>query len=205
MDAELKRTEIDSAPCCISPYTFAHSVALFESFPISPSETGDQRKSPPYQDLNLQIRILQFSINLFGCVDIIRVKRTTLFFPYITQKPMIKLIHLIFIFSSFISFTSRIGLSVFKPSLLQNKFIKIAPHVIDTILLLSGITLVIQGNWLAGEFGWIVSKFILLLAYIGLGVMAMRFSGVKRWVAFAAAVVCFISIFIIAITKNGFF
>jgi len=118
---------------------------------------------------------------------------------------MIKLIHLIFIFSSFISFTSRIGLSVFKPSLLQNKFIKIAPHVIDTILLLSGITLVIQGNWLAGEFGWIVSKFVLLLAYIGLGVMAMRFSGIKRWLAFVAAIICFISIFIIAITKNGFF
>jgi len=117
---------------------------------------------------------------------------------------MIKLIHIVFIFSSFISFTGRIALSVFKPSLLQNKLIKIAPHVIDTLLLLSGITLVVQGNWLAGEFGWIISKFILLLAYIGLGVMAMRCNGIKRWIAFAAAVACFISIFIIAITKQGF-
>jgi len=117
---------------------------------------------------------------------------------------MIKLIHLIFIFSSFISFIGRIGLSVFKPSLLQNKLIKIAPHVIDTILLVSGITLVIQGNWLNGEYGWILSKFVLLLGYIGLGVMAMRFGGAKRWIAFVAAITCFISIFIIAITKNGF-
>jgi len=117
---------------------------------------------------------------------------------------MIKLIHIVFIFSSFISFTGRIALSVFKPSLLQNKLIKIAPHVIDTLLLLSGITLVVQGNWLAGEFGWILSKFILLVAYIGFGVMAMRCSGIKRWIAFAAAVACFISIFIIAITKQGF-
>jgi uncharacterized membrane protein SirB2 len=117
---------------------------------------------------------------------------------------MIKLIHLIFIFSSLISFSGRMALSVFKPTLLQNKFIKIAPHVIDTLLLLSGITLVIQGNWLDGEFGWIISKLILLLGYIGFGVMAMRFTGIKRWIAFAAAFGCFIAIFITAITKNGF-
>lgn len=117
---------------------------------------------------------------------------------------MIKLIHLIFIFSSLISFSGRMALSVFKPSLLQNKFIKIAPHVIDTLLLLSGITLVIQGNWLDGEFGWIISKLILLLGYIGFGVMAMRFNGIKRWVAFVAAIGCFIAIFITGITKNGF-
>ncbi len=117
---------------------------------------------------------------------------------------MIKSIHLIFIFSSFISFTGRMALSVLKPSLLQNKFLKIAPHVIDTLLLLSGITLVFQGNWLNGEFGWIISKLILLLGYVAFGVMAMRFSGIKRWIAFTAAISCFIAIFITAITKNGF-
>lgn len=117
---------------------------------------------------------------------------------------MIKSIHLIFIFSSFISFTGRMTLSVIKPSLLQNKLIKVAPHVIDTILLISGITLVIQGNYLDREYGWIVSKLILLFGYIGFGVMAMRFVGTKRWIAFAAAIGCFIAIFITAITKNGF-
>ncbi|MCK4841469.1 MAG: SirB2 family protein [Methylococcales bacterium] len=117
---------------------------------------------------------------------------------------MIKLIHIIFIFTSFISFFSRVTLSVFKPAILQNKIIKIAPHVIDTILLVSGIVLVIQGNWLDGEFGWILSKFILLLCYIILGVMAMRLNGAKRWVAFAGAIACYVYIFIIAISKTGF-
>ncbi len=117
---------------------------------------------------------------------------------------MIKLIHLVFIFSSFISFTGRMALSVYKPSLLQNKLIKIAPHVIDTLLLISGITLVFQGNWLDGEFGWITSKLTLLLGYIGFGVMAMRLKGINRWVGFIAAITCFIAIFITAITKNGF-
>lgn len=117
---------------------------------------------------------------------------------------MIKSIHLIFIFSSFISFTFRIALSVFKPELLQNKLIKIAPHVIDTFLLISGFALVMQGNWLDGEYGWITSKFILLLGYIGFGVLAMRLKGINRWVSFIAAIACFIAIFITAITKNGF-
>jgi len=126
---------------------------------------------------------------------------------YFNQTPtthMIKLIHLIFIFSSFISFTGRIILSVAKPALLQNKIIKIAPHVIDTILLISGFTLVFQGNWMNGEYGWIISKFILLLGYVIFGVMAMRLSGINRWISFVAAITCFIAIFITAITKNGF-
>ncbi len=117
---------------------------------------------------------------------------------------MIKLIHIIFIFTSFASFIGRFSLSFLKPDLLQNKVIKIAPHVIDTILLLSGFTLVVQGNWMAGEHGWIISKFILLLAYIVFGVMAMRFKGSKRWFAFIAAISCFVYIFVIAITKQGF-
>ncbi len=117
---------------------------------------------------------------------------------------MIKLIHLIIIVTSFASFNARIAFSVFKPGILHNKIIKIAPHVIDTLLLLSGITLIFQGNWLAGEYGWIISKFILLLGYIAFGVMAMRMEGAKRWLAYTAAIACFVYIFVIAITKHGF-
>ncbi len=82
--------------------------------------------------------------------------------------------------------------------------LKITPHIIDTILLVSGIALVIQGRWLEGEFDWIQSKFILLLCYIVLGVIAMRFYGIKRWLAFTGAITCYVLIFIIAITKNSF-
>lgn len=117
---------------------------------------------------------------------------------------MIKLIHIIFIFTSFASFIGRFSLSYLKPEILQNKMVKIAPHVIDTVLLLSGFTLVIQGNWLDGEYGWIVSKVFLLLGYIAFGVMAMRCAGTKRWIAFVAAIVCFVTIFVVAITKQGF-
>ncbi|MCF6202415.1 MAG: SirB2 family protein [Methylococcaceae bacterium] len=119
---------------------------------------------------------------------------------------MIKLIHLTFILTSVVSFSARFALSFFKPEILQNKFIKIAPHVIDTVLLMSGVALVLQGSWLEGEFGWIVSKLTLLVGYIIFGVIAMRTKTTgKRWIGFLAAMLCYVGIFIIAITKNGFF
>jgi uncharacterized membrane protein SirB2 len=96
-------------------------------------------------------------------------------------------------------------LSELKPEILTAKIFKIAPHVIDTFLLVSGISLVVRGDWIAnGEYGWIVSKFIALLAYIGLGVLVMRSTGAKRWGAFVGALVCYGYILSVAITKQGF-
>lgn len=116
---------------------------------------------------------------------------------------MIK-VHMLFILLSVGSFITRIMLAQFKPDILHAKILKIAPHVIDTILLLSGITLVFQGNWMAGEYGWILTKLIMLIAYIGFGVMAMRSLGIKRWVGFVLALACFGYIISVAVTKHGF-
>lgn len=117
---------------------------------------------------------------------------------------MLKFFHILFVFGSLASFTGRVALSQFKPELLQAKLLKVAPHVIDTLLLLSGIILIFQGNWLEGDFGWIASKFVLLLLYVFFGVITMRSTGNKRWLAFVAAIGCFALIFAIAISKQGF-
>lgn len=117
---------------------------------------------------------------------------------------MLKSLHMLFILLSVGGFITRIMLVQFKPAWLQPKIAKIAPHVIDTVLLLSGIGLVFQGNWMAGEYGWILSKLVMLCAYIGFGVMAMRCTGLKRWAAFVIALACFGYILVIAISKHGF-
>ena len=77
------------------------------------------------------------------------------------------------------------------------------PHVIDTLLLLSGITLVLQGAWLDGEYSWIMTKLIILLVYIILGVIVMRGKGIKRWLALIGALGCYGAIIAIAVTKQG--
>lgn len=117
---------------------------------------------------------------------------------------MLKTLHLILIFSSLASFIGRVLLLQFKPEALQSKLSRIAPHVLNTLLIISGVALVLMNGWLDGDFGWIISKFILLLAYVAFGVMCMHNVGVKRWVYLAAALACFVLIFVIAITKHGF-
>lgn len=118
---------------------------------------------------------------------------------------MIKYLHLTFILLSIISFIGRVIISEIRPELLKVKIVKIAPHVINTFLLLSGFMLVLQGDWLSGAHGWIVAKFIVLLAYVGFGIVALKAHGPTKWLAFSAAIASFVYIGIVAVTKNAFF
>ena len=118
---------------------------------------------------------------------------------------MIKIFHLTFILLSIFSFVGRVILSETHPAILKRKVFKISPHVIDTLLLVSGITMVFQGGWLSTEYGWIIAKIVALMGYIGLGVVVMRNRGTTRWLAFVGAMACFVYIGIVAVTKNAFF
>lgn len=130
--------------------------------------------------------------------------------PYIKthnhiENRMIKIFHLSFILMSIISFVGKVIISETHPLMLKQKLFKIAPHVIDSGLLLSGILLVFQGQWLSTEHGWIIAKLLALLGYIGLGIVVMRHRGTIRWLAFTAAMLCFVYIGIVAATKNPLF
>lgn len=118
---------------------------------------------------------------------------------------MIKIFHLSFVLLSVVSFVSRVVLSETRPAMLKQKLLKIIPHAIDTVLLLSGIALVFQGQWLATEHGWIIAKLFALLGYIGLGIITMRNRGTTRWLAFTGTMACFVYIGIVAVTKNPLF
>jgi len=118
---------------------------------------------------------------------------------------MIKILHLTFVLLSIFSFIGRVILSETHPQILKRKALKIAPHVIDSILLISGITLVFQGQWLQGEYAWIIAKITALLGYIGLGIVVMHNRGTVRWLAFFGAISCFVYICIVAATKNLLF
>ena len=118
---------------------------------------------------------------------------------------MIKIFHLTFVLLSILSFVGRVILSETHPAMLKQKSIKVAPHIINTLLVISGITLVFQGGWLSTDYGWIIAKIVALLGYIGLGVIAMRNRGTVRWLAFVGAMASFAYISIVAVTKNAFF
>jgi uncharacterized membrane protein SirB2 len=118
---------------------------------------------------------------------------------------MIKLVHLTCVVLSLVSFVARVVIAETQPSLLKKKTFKVVPHVIDTVLLLSGIGLVFEGQWLGKDSIWLIAKLIAVFGYIGFGVLAMRVRGPVRWLALVAAMSCFVYIGIVAVTKNPWF
>ncbi len=92
----------------------------------------------------------------------------------------IKIIHIISIILSYILFSLR-GIWMIQGSpLLKLRWVKILPHVIDTILLVSAITLVAMVQQYQGLNIWISAKIGALLLYIFLGMVAFRFEKTQK-------------------------
>lgn len=88
---------------------------------------------------------------------------------------------------------------------LRSRLARTLPHVVDTVLLASAIGLAWTLRLNPFTTPWLLGKIILLLAYIGFGVVALRPAVPKHWraAAFVAALLCFAQIVAIAITKHA--
>ncbi|UJP05090.1 MAG: SirB2 family protein [Nitrosomonas sp.] len=87
---------------------------------------------------------------------------------------------------------------------LRKRWVRILPHVNDTILLVSAIWLAITIQQNPIEHSWLTAKVSGLLIYIGLGMVAMRFGKTRsiRIAAWCAALCVFAYIVLVALTKN---
>jgi uncharacterized membrane protein SirB2 len=113
-------------------------------------------------------------------------------------------IHMLTVLLSISGFIFR-GFLLFSGSSMRNKkWIKIAPHVNDTILLISAITLIFQRSLFPTEQPWLMAKIIGLLVYIGLGMVAFRFGKTRnqRMLAWLGAIAVFAYIYGLAVTKQ---
>lgn len=63
---------------------------------------------------------------------------------------------------------------------LQQRWVRILPHVIDATLLTSAILLTLQIGQYPGVNGWLTAKVTALLLYIGLGTVAIKRGRNKR-------------------------
>ncbi|HMY91216.1 MAG TPA: SirB2 family protein, partial [Nitrosomonas sp.] len=84
------------------------------------------------------------------------------------------------------------------------RWVKILPHVNDTVLLLSAIMLAITIQQNPLENSWLTAKVIGLLTYILLGMVALRFGKTRRTkiTAWIMALMVFGYIVLVALTKN---
>ncbi|MFA7400131.1 MAG: SirB2 family protein [Sideroxydans sp.] len=117
---------------------------------------------------------------------------------------LLKHIHLTCVGVSYAMFFLR-GLWLMNHSpLLQQRWVKIAPHGIDTVLLTSAILLAWQLGYSPMNSPWLAAKIIALLLYIGLGMVAFRFAQTNqlRLIAWLSAQLVFIYIVAAAITHD---
>lgn len=122
-----------------------------------------------------------------------------------TVYPILKHSHMFFALLSLVGFLIRWYWSFFKPLLLQLKPIKILPHIIDTLLLVSAVLLAASINASPHNQPWLAGKILFLIMYIGLGYIALkpRFSSAIRLLAGLMALGTFMSIAVMAISKQG--
>ena len=80
---------------------------------------------------------------------------------------MLKELHVAFAYLTVASFVVRGLLSIAESPLRNAKWIKIAPHVIDTFLLLFGIALAVTLAISPLSNGWLMAKIVALVAYVG--------------------------------------
>ncbi len=118
----------------------------------------------------------------------------------------IKHLHVTAVVLSITFFLLRAYWSVISSNHLQRRWVRIVPHIIDTVLLVCAIILAVM---IGPNQSWIWTKVVLLLAYIGVGTIAIKRGRTARGRLLAAIIATLIFAYIVgvALTKNpaGFF
>lgn len=90
-------------------------------------------------------------------------------------------------------------------TMLNRRWVKVLPHVIDTILLASAVTLAVWIGMYPFVHTWLTAKVLALVAYIFLGTVALKRGRTKliRISAFMAALLTYFYIVGVALTKQA--
>lgn len=118
----------------------------------------------------------------------------------------LKHLHLTAVALSFTLFALRAFWMLRESPLLQKRWVKIVPHIIDTVLLVSALSLA----WMLQQYpfvdGWLTAKVLALLAYIGLGTIALKRGKTRkvRIMALAGAVLSAGYIVAVALSHQPF-
>jgi uncharacterized membrane protein SirB2 len=118
----------------------------------------------------------------------------------------IKYLHITLALVSVSGFLLRGILMLLQSRLLQQHWIKRLPHLVDTLLLASGVLLA----WHLHQYPfvnsyWLTAKMLALLAYIGFGMLALNYGKTRviRGPAFVVALCCAAYILSTASLRNG--
>jgi len=99
-----------------------------------------------------------------------------------------KHLHVLFVLISISLFLFRFVLQLIDSPLVKKKWLKIVPHINDTLLLLSAVGIMVSVSMYPVQVPWLTDKVIGVIAYIGFGVLAIKGKTTgARWLGFVGA------------------
>lgn len=121
---------------------------------------------------------------------------------------LLKHAHLTALAISFLLFFVRGTLMMRESPAAANKLFLIAPHIVNLILIVSGIWLAVTLHLTPSTQPWLIAKLVALVVYIGLGIATFKHPKAQaRKILWILALLLFAFIVSIAKSKNplGFF
>jgi len=117
----------------------------------------------------------------------------------------LKTIHVTFAALSFTGFFIRGTWMLRDSPLLKQRWVRIAPQVVDTVLLASAIALAVRLRLSPLDQPWLMAKIIALVVYVGVGLVALRFGRTKtvRAAAWVLGMLIFAYIVSVAVTRSA--
>jgi uncharacterized membrane protein SirB2 len=116
----------------------------------------------------------------------------------------LKIVHVSCVAASYALFVVRGIWMMRESSHLQHRWVRIVPHLVDTLLLASAVALAIMSHQYPLANGWLTAKVAGLLIYIGLGTVALKRGKTRRVRvrAWLAAQAVFFYIVAVALTRQ---
>jgi uncharacterized membrane protein SirB2 len=111
------------------------------------------------------------------------------------------MLHKTTVLLSIVGFFARGIGHIFDQAWVKKKPVKILPHIIDTLLLVSAFALVFVTAFSFSD-GWIIAKIVGLIAYIGLGLMAFRFAKTRTQKAIYWLLALIVVFYVVAVAVH---
>lgn len=121
------------------------------------------------------------------------------------EYPTLKAVHVTCVSVSFALFFVRGVWMMRESALLRQVWVRVVPHLVDTVLLASAIAMVVMTRQYPFVATWLTAKVVALVVYIGLSMVALKYGRTPgvRVAAWIAALAVFAYIAAVAVTRNA--
>ena len=117
---------------------------------------------------------------------------------------IVKTVHVLSAYISGLGFLIRGVLAILQSPILSYRAIKTLPHIIDTVLLVSGLTMMFTWAIWPSDNVWLLAKLIALLFYILFGLVMLRWGSTarNRWLGFIGGLLVYLYMLGVAHSKS---